>query len=228
MKSQTAIIFGASGGIGSALASELRQHGEVIALSRLSDPAIDLLDERSLSNAASRFAQAGISPNLIIIATGILHKNGKGPEKSMGELDPDWMVENYRLNAIGPALIAKHFLPLMPRKSRICFAVLSARVGSISDNNLGGWHSYRASKAALNMLIRNISIEWQRRNPQAIIVGLHPGTVDTSLSAPFKGNPAHQRLTPAQAAKQLVAVLDSLNTADSGQLFAYDGTIIAP
>jgi len=228
LTAQTAIIFGASGGIGSALADELRDRGEVIALSRHSNPAIDLLDESSLASAASHFANGGISPNLIIVATGILHKDGKGPEKSLRELDPEWMIENYRLNAVGPALIAKHFLPLMPRTGRICFALLSARVGSISDNNLGGWHSYRASKAALNMLVRNISIEWQRRNPQAIIIGLHPGTVETPLSAPFKGNPAHDRFSPPNAAKQLLGVLNGLNPEQSGQLFAYDGTVIAP
>jgi NAD(P)-dependent dehydrogenase (short-subunit alcohol dehydrogenase family) len=228
LTAQTAIIFGGTGGIGSAMADELRDRGEVFAVSRHSNPAIDLLDESSLASAASHFANVGISPNLIIVATGILHKDGKGPEKSLRELDPEWMIENYRLNAVGPALIAKHFLPLMPRTGRICFALLSARVGSISDNNLGGWHSYRASKAALNMLVRNISIEWQRRNPQAIIVGLHPGTVETPLSAPFKGNPAHERFARPDAAKQLLGVLDGLNPEQSGQLFAYDGSLIAP
>ena len=225
---QTAIIFGASGGIGSVLADELQTRGEVIALSRHSDPTIDLLDESSLSNAAIQLAEAGISPNLIIVATGILHKDGKGPEKSLRELDPEWMVENYRLNAIGPALIAKHFLPLMPREGRICLAILSARVGSISDNRLGGWHSYRASKAALNMLVRNISIEWRRRNADSIIVGLHPGTVETRLSGPFKGNPAHERFAPAQAAAQLLSVLDAIKPDESSQLFAYDGSVITP
>lgn len=228
MTRPTAIIFGAGGGIGSALADELRTRGQVIALSRYSDPAINLLDENSLRDAAQRLAKAGVAPNLVIVATGILHRNGKGPEKSLRELDPEWMTENYLLNAVGPALIAKHFLPLMPRVGRICFAILSARVGSISDNRLGGWYSYRGSKAALNMLIRNIAIEWQRKNPQAVIVGLHPGTVETRLSEPFKGNPAHERFTPSQAAAQLLAVLEMLDPAQSGQLFGYDGTVIAP
>jgi NAD(P)-dependent dehydrogenase (short-subunit alcohol dehydrogenase family) len=225
---QTAIIVGANGGIGAALAAELAQRGEVFALSRSSKPAIELLDESSISDAASELAQSGVSPRLIVVATGVLHKDGKGPEKALRELDPEWMIESYRLNAIGPALIAKHFLPLMPRQGRICFAVLSARVGSISDNNLGGWHSYRASKAALNMLVRNISLEWQRKNPQAIIVGLHPGTVETPLSGPFKGNPAHERFAPDKAAGRLLDVLDALNPEQSGQLFTYDGAVIAP
>ena len=158
----------------------------------------------------------------------ITHRDGIGPEKSLRELDPEWMLENYRINAVGPALVAKHFLPLMPRNQRTVFAVLSARVGSISDNKLGGWYSYRASKAALNMLIRNLSIEWQRKSADAIIIGLHPGTVETGLSAPFKGNPATERFTPAKAAEQLLNVLDRLNPAQSGQVFAFDGELIAP
>jgi NAD(P)-dependent dehydrogenase (short-subunit alcohol dehydrogenase family) len=227
----SAIIFGGNGGIGAALVGGLKERGhysEIIALSRGSHPPVDLLDESSLEQAASHLSQAGVSPSLVVVATGVLHKDGKGPEKALRELDPEWMIENYRLNAIGPALIAKHFLPLMPRQGSICFAVLSARVGSISDNNLGGWHSYRASKAALNMLVRNISVEWQRKNRQAIIVGLHPGTVETPLSGPFKGNPAHERFTPAKAAGQLLDVLEGLNPEQSGQLFAYDGSLIAP
>lgn len=231
MAGQSAIIIGGTGGIGTALALNLTeggQYGEVLSLSRSSAPAIDLLDESSIEKAATQLAQAGHTPSLIIVATGILHKAHNGPEKSMRDLDPEWMIENYRVNAIGPALVAKHFLPLMPRTGRICFAVLSARVGSISDNRLGGWHSYRASKSALNMLVRNISVEWQRKNQDALIVGLHPGTVETPLSAPFKGNPAHERFTPATAAAQLLEVLEGLNPDQSGQLFAYDGTVIAP
>jgi NAD(P)-dependent dehydrogenase (short-subunit alcohol dehydrogenase family) len=227
----SAIIFGGNGGIGAALVDELtarQKHVAVLALSRTSGPAIDLLDESSIAQAASQLRQAGASPRLIVVATGILHTDGKGPEKSLRELDPEWMVENYRLNAIGPALIAKHFLPLMPRQGRICLAVLSARVGSISDNRLGGWHSYRASKAALNMLVRNIAIEWQRKNADAIIVGMHPGTVETPLSGPFKGNPSHERQKPATAAAKLLDVLEGLQPKDSGQLFAYDGSIITP
>lgn len=231
MTNSGAIIIGATGGIGAGLFESLKDHdgfGTVLGLSRHSVPAIDILDEASIAAAADHVRQSGIPPTLIIVATGILHKDGRGPEKSIRELDADWMVENYRLNAVAPALIAKHFLPLMPRTGRTCFAALSARVGSISDNRLGGWHSYRASKAALNMLIRNLSIEWQRKNPEAIIVGLHPGTVETGLSAPFKGNPEHERFTPAKAASQLLGVLSGLEADDSGQVFAYDGRMVAP
>lgn len=231
MTNSGAIIIGATGGIGAGLFESLKDHDgfdTVLGLSRHSVPAIDILDEASIAAAAGHVRQSGITPTLIIVATGILHKDGRGPEKSIKELDADWMVENYRLNAVAPALIAKHFMPLMPRTGRTCFAALSARVGSISDNRLGGWHSYRASKAALNMLIRNLSIEWQRKNPEAIIVGLHPGTVETGLSAPFKGNPEHERFTPAKAASQLLDVLQGLEADDSGQVFAYDGRMVAP
>ncbi|WP_373476524.1 SDR family NAD(P)-dependent oxidoreductase [Sphingorhabdus sp.] len=231
MTVKTAVIIGASGGIGAAIADRLTSDNsfdQVLRLSRNSSPAIDLLDETSIANAASSLAQSALAPSLIIVATGILHKNGKGPEKSLRELDPDWMIENYRLNAVGPALVAKHFLPLMPKFERTCFAVLSARVGSISDNRLGGWHSYRTSKAALNMLIRNLAIEWQRRNPESIIIGLHPGTVETTLSAPFKGNPKHERFTPEKAASLMLAAIQKLQPQDSGELIGYDGGVIAP
>ena len=231
MTPNAAIIIGSTGGIGAALTEKLSLNGTfetVLGFSRKTIPAIDVLSEESIAGAAEHVRLSGLAPTLIIVATGLLHKDRRGPEKSLRELDPEWMIENYRLNAVAPALIAKHFLPLMPRSGRVCFAALSARVGSISDNRLGGWYSYRASKAALNMLIRNLSIEWQRKNPEAIFVGLHPGTVETGLSAPFKGNPEHERFTPSKAADQLLNVLQTLDSNDSGQLFAYDGHIVAP
>ncbi len=226
----TAIIIGSSGGLGSALADALeRKPGvDVHRLTRQGHPQIDLTDESTIADVANHLKAAGCSPDLIIVASGLLHRDGKGPEKSLNEIDADWMIENFKVNAVGPALIAKHFLPLMPRDRRTCFAALSARVGSISDNKLGGWHSYRASKAALNMLIRNLAIEWQRKNPQSIVVGLHPGTVETALSAPFKGNPATERFAPDKAAEQLLTTLEALKPEQSGQLIAYDGQMIAP
>jgi len=226
---RTAVIIGARGGIGAALADALDagdQYDRVIRLHRTSAPAIDILDEASIAAAATNLADT--APQLVIVATGLLHTATKGPEKSLRELDPEWMMENYRINAVGPALVAKHFLPIMAKQGPICFAALSARVGSISDNRLGGWHSYRASKAALNMFIRNIAIEWQRKNAQSIVVGLHPGTVETQLSAPFKGNPAHERFVPPRAAADMLRVLAGLHPEQSGQIFAYDGSAIAP
>lgn len=229
MPERTAVIIGARGGIGAALADALEtgaEYDRVVRLHRGSAPPVDILDEASIAAAASSLADT--APQLVIVATGLLHTADKGPEKSLRELDPDWMMQNYRINAVGPALVAKHFLPIMAKQGPICFAALSARVGSISDNRLGGWHSYRASKSALNMFIRNIAIEWQRKNAQSIVVGLHPGTVETQLSAPFKGNPAHERFAPARAAADMLSVLMGLKPEHSGQIFAYDGSIIAP
>jgi NAD(P)-dependent dehydrogenase (short-subunit alcohol dehydrogenase family) len=226
---RTAVIIGARGGIGAALADALDagdQYDRVIRLHRTSAPAIDILDEASIAAAATNLADT--APQLVIVATGLLHTATKGPEKSLRELDPEWMMENYRINAVGPALVAKHFLPIMAKQGPICFAALSARVGSISDNRLGGWHSYRASKSALNMFIRNIAIEWQRKNAQSVVVALHPGTVETKLSAPFKGNPAHERFAPARAAADMLGVLAGLKPEQSGQIFAYDGSVVAP
>jgi len=227
----SAIIIGARGGIGAALADALEQdknYAQVFRLHRESDQPLDILDEASIAAAAASLSATHPPISLVIVATGLLHSDQKGPEKSLRELDPDWMIENFRINAVGPALVAKHFLPIMAKQGPICFAALSARVGSISDNRLGGWHSYRASKSALNMLIRNISIEWQRKNPQSVVVGLHPGTVETSLSAPFKGNPAHERFTPSRAAGDMLSVLHGLKPEQSGQIFAYDGSLVEP
>jgi NAD(P)-dependent dehydrogenase (short-subunit alcohol dehydrogenase family) len=227
----SAVIIGARGGIGAALADVLEKgpnYAQVIRLHRESNPPVNLLDESSIAAAAASLTAAHPPISLVLVATGLLHSNQNGPEKSLRELDPDWMIENFRINAVGPALVAKHFLPIMVKQGPICFAALSARVGSISDNRLGGWHSYRASKSALNMLIRNIAIEWQRKNPQSVVVGLHPGTVETALSAPFKGNPAHERFSPARAAGDMLSVLHGLKPEQSGQIFAYDGSLVAP
>lgn len=231
MGESSAVIIGARGGIGAALADALEQdknYAQVLRLHRESDQPLDILDEASIAAAAASLSATYPPISLVIVATGLLHSDQKGPEKSLRELDPNWMIENFRINAVGPALVGKHFLPIMAKQGPICFAALSARVGSISDNRLGGWHSYRASKSALNMLIRNIAIEWQRKNPQSVVVGLHPGTVETALSAPFKGNPAHERFTPSCAARDMLSVLHGLKPEQSGQIFAYDGSLVAP
>ena len=231
MGESSAVIIGARGGIGSALANALekdKNYAQILRLHRESSPPLDILDEASIAAAATSLSATHPPISLVIVAIGLLHSEQKGPEKSLRELEPNWMIENFRINAVGPALVAKHFLPIMAKQGPICFAALSARVGSISDNRLGGWHSYRASKSALNMLIRNIAIEWQRKNPQSVVVGLHPGTVETSLSAPFKGNPAHERFTPSRAAGNMLSVLHGLKPEQSGQIFAYDGSLVEP
>jgi len=234
MTGQTAVVFGATGGIGSAVADALEtgsRFERVIRFSRSGDSPVpvDLTSEASIAKAATWMQGEGILPSLIFVATGLLHDGERGPEKSLRQLDADWLMLNYQVNAVGPALIAKYFLPLMNRNQTIRFAALSARVGSISDNRLGGWHGYRASKAALNMMIRNLSIEWSRKNDKSIIVALHPGTVDTMLSQPFQSNvPAGKLFDSDRAARQLLDVLDGLKPAQSGKIFAWDGAEILP
>ncbi|MDX5985233.1 SDR family NAD(P)-dependent oxidoreductase [Sphingomonas echinoides] len=223
-----AVIIGASGGIGAALEAALIEEATFekvygFARSRSGAQHLDLLDETSIAAAAAHVA-TGPAPTLVIVATGLLHAGERGPEKAMRELDPAWLAETYAINAIGPALVAKHFLPIMPKTGRAVFASLSARVGSISDNKLGGWHGYRASKAALNMLMRGIAIEEKRRNDRTIVVTLHPGTVDTALSKPFQGNVQASRLfTPDRAALQLLDTIEELKAPDSGKLFDFEG-----
>jgi NAD(P)-dependent dehydrogenase (short-subunit alcohol dehydrogenase family) len=231
--SGAAVIIGASGGIGGALEAALIDEGAFdivhgFARSRSGAQHIDITDEASVVAAAALVAD-GPAPALVIVATGLLHAGEHGPEKSLKELDPDWLARIMAVNTIGPAIAAKHFLPLMPRAGKSVFAALSARVGSISDNKLGGWYGYRASKAALNMLIRTLAIEDKRRNDRGIVVALHPGTVDTALSRPFQGNVQPGRLFDAErAALQLLDVIEELRPPDSGKIFDFEGQEIAP
>jgi len=216
-----AVVIGAGGGIGAALAAALaEEENDVVCLTRAE---LDLTDEPTIAAAAARVGKA----DLVVVATGLLHDAEHGPEKALRDLDPAWLAQQYAVNAIGPALVAKHFLPILPRTGRSVFAALSARVGSISDNRLGGWYGYRASKAALNQLIRTLEIEDKRRNDRGIVVALHPGTVDTRLSKPFQQS-GRDLFQPDRAAVQLLDVLDALKPADSGKLFAWDGAEIAP
>ena len=228
-------MFGASSGIGRALAETLAKQGaEVWAGCRSGDPGIagaqpfafDLGDETSIAEAAD--AMSDTPPDLVIVASGVLTlDDGTGPERSYRSLDPDAMQNVFLLNTIGPAIVGKHMLPLFGRKERCVFAALSARVGSISDNRLGGWHSYRASKAALNMLLRNFAIELARTHKQALVVGLHPGTVDTQLSEPFQSNlPDGQLTAPGEAAANLLDVIAKLQPSDSGNVFDYAGKAV--
>ena len=196
----------------------------VIGLSRSSTPMLDLLSETSIA-AAAAFINAQGTPRLIIDATGVLQSKTIKPEKSWRELDAAQMAEAFAINAIGPALVMKHFLPLLPREGSCVFATLSARVGSIGDNRLGGWYSYRASKAALNQLVRTAAIELNRRAPNAICVALHPGTVDTGLSASFAKTGLDVQ-TPELAAARLLETIAALAVGDSGGFFDYKGETI--
>ena len=224
----SAVIIGASGGIGAAFVAALEEEGAYDVVHSFARTwggtrHIDLTDEASIAAAAAEVAK-GPPPTLVIVATGLLHDAERGPEKAMRELDPAWLARNFAINAIGPALIAKHFLPLGTKGKPAVFAVLSARVGSISDNKLGGWYGYRASKAALNQLVRTLAIEEKRRNDRSIVVALHPGTVDTALSKPFQGNVQPGRLfDAARAALQLLDVIERLKVPDSGKLFDFEG-----
>jgi NAD(P)-dependent dehydrogenase (short-subunit alcohol dehydrogenase family) len=229
-------VIGASGGIGSALIRQLSASPRVSGLYALSRSAmpdadaravplpLDLRDEKSIEAAAARIGEQG-PLQLVVVATGVLHRlPGLRPERSWRQLQAGSMAEAYAVNTIGPALVAKHFLDLLAPEGKSVFAVLSARVGSIEDNRLGGWHSYRASKAALHQVIRTCAIELSRRNPHAICVALHPGTVDTPLSRPFQANvPAGKLFSAERAATQLLQVMDGLQPASSGQAFAWDG-----
>ena len=226
-KNGVAVVFGASGGIGRALVEAVRtadRFEHVIGFSRSTSPPIDLLDEASLERAG-KFAAAKGEIRLVIDATGFLHDDRQEPEKSWRQLDAVKLARSFALNAIGPALIIKHVLPLSPRSGRFVFATLSARVGSIGDNRLGGWYSYRASKAALNQLVRTAAVELARRSPDAICIALHPGTVATRLSAPFAASGLEVHLPPA-AARHMLAVIDKLTADANGGFFDWRGQAV--
>lgn len=233
-----AVVFGAAGGIGGAMVRALSADPRCAVVyagaRRAFEPGstkvetftFNLEDEASISAAAETFPADG-PVHLVFVATGLLHAPDLQPEKTWRSLDAQALQRLFAVNAIGPALIGKHTLPLMSKSDKSVFAALSARIGSISDNRLGGWHAYRASKAALNMLIRNLAIELGRTHHGALCVALHPGTVDTALSGPFQDvGKAGRLFTPDVAAGHLLSVIDSLKPEHSGRLFAWDGAEI--
>lgn len=237
MTGKRCLVVGASGGIGAALVRILAARGDVATVYAAardvgkiaSGPkcvavTIDLGDEYSMALAAASIGAEG-PLDLVIVATGLLHREPDiAPEKSWRTIDAAAMAEVFRINTIGLALIGKHFIELLRADGRPVFAAISARVGSISDNRLGGWHSYRASKAALNQIMRNFAIELGRRNKGALAVSLHPGTVETALSAPFSGNVPDGKLFSADHSAQcLIDVIEGLDAKDSGGFFAWDG-----
>ena len=237
-----AVVCGAGGGIGGALVAALADDPDfagIVALSRtpldvaaggrLRHGVIDVGDPASIEQAAAGLTAIGGPIRLVIVATGLLHDGRQQPEKSYRALDADALLESYRINAVGPALVARHMLPLLAPTGRSVFAALSARVGSIGDNRSGGWHGYRASKAALNMILRNLAIETRRRTPDLLCVGLHPGTVETRLSRPFQRNvPSPQLFTPSFAAERLLSVIDGLRPKDSGSVLDWQGVTVPP
>lgn len=220
-------MFGAGGAIGCALLKAVQASGQfdqVIGYSRSSVPPIDLLDEASLEQAVGLARVAG-ELRLVIDATGFLHDAEQMPEKSWRQIDAAKLARAFALNAIGPALMMKHVLPSLPRTGKAVFATLSARVGSIGDNRLGGWYGYRASKAALNQFVRTAAIELTRRAPDAICIALHPGTVATPLSQPFAavGLEIH---TSEVAAGHLLRVIDRLTADANGGFFDWRGNTV--
>jgi NAD(P)-dependent dehydrogenase (short-subunit alcohol dehydrogenase family) len=216
-----ALVIGASGALGSAFCEWLNDDPRCAAvreLGRTSVPGMDLERPESIAKAAAELAEEA-PYQLIVHAAGLLHRNDIKPEKSYAAIEADAMQAVFQVNTLGPALVLRHFLPLLDPCGAM--AMLSAKVGSIGDNRLGGWYAYRSSKAALNMLIKTASIELARTRPQTRLLSLHPGTVISGLSHPFRGASAAR---PASlAARELLSLIDGLTPADSGNFFAYNG-----
>lgn len=230
-------VIGASGAIGSEFVRQYCKRGYTVhAFSRKSqEPStkhvvhitMDMESDERIKQSLQ--AMDGIGYDCVIVATGVLHSEGMFPEKSMKALHVEQMARYFHVNTIIPSLIGKHFLPMLTKNRRAIFVALSARVGSISDNQLGGWYSYRSSKAALNMMLKTFAIEVGRYNKRAIVIGLHPGTVDSQLSQPFQQHvPEHQLFTPEFSVKNMCTVIDQCSVADSGGVFAWDGSGIDP
>lgn len=217
-----ALVLGAQGGIGAAFVRHLQADSrcaDAHALHRQSQPAIDYTREETVAAAAAALEDAA-PLHLVIVATGVLHGPGFVPEKRLADLTYSAMEAVFRINVLGPAMVLRHFAPLLC-KQRSVLAVLSAKVGSIEDNRLGGWYSYRASKAALNMMLKTAAIEMRRTHPGAALVALHPGTVQSALSRPFRGDAIGRE--PSLATAQMLNALDGVDAAASGCFIAYDG-----
>lgn len=244
-----ALVQGASRGIGLAFVRHLADSGryrclvaccrDPMSATELGDLAgsssteilietLDVSRADSIAEAAERIAARRLRLDLLLNVAGLLHQGvSLQPEKRLEDLDFDALARVFAVNALGPALMMRHFLPLMCADRRSVFAVLSARVGSIGDNRLGGWYGYRASKAALNQFLRTAAVEARRRFPETILVALHPGTTDTALSAPFQARVAADKLfSPALAVERMLAVIEGLEASDSGGFLAWDGQTI--
>jgi NAD(P)-dependent dehydrogenase (short-subunit alcohol dehydrogenase family) len=227
------VIAGASGGIGSAFVKALaarpgidhivatcNRHTCVTDHPRVTWQQLDLADEAAITEWAAQLDEI----DWLINAAGVLHTPAQGPEKTIRQVDPGFFLENMRINALPALLLAKHLHGKFRHARPALFATVSAKVGSIEDNRLGGWFSYRASKAALNMCLKTLSIEWRRTLPNVAVVALHPGTTDTALSKPFQRNlPEGQLFAPEFSVDSMLSVLDNLGPAQSGRFLAFDG-----
>jgi NAD(P)-dependent dehydrogenase (short-subunit alcohol dehydrogenase family) len=220
-----ALVIGASGALGAAFVRQLQSDArcaQVVAVSRQSQPGLNLLRDDMIAACAQALA-AQAPFHLVVDATGALSMNTRGPEKRLDELDGAQLLDLLHLNSVGPALLLKHFTPLLATGQRVIWAKLSARVGSIEDNRKGGWYSYRAAKAALNMLLQTAAIEMARRRPLALVAALQPGTVRSALSRPFVGDDA---MEPDESARRLLAVLDALQPTGRAQFVDHAGQSI--
>jgi len=226
-KDNLAVIVGASGAIGNAIANEIENLGfkDVLKVGTNTTPSIDFNNENTILKTIEFVKNINKPISILFDATGILHHNNSMPEKTLKNIDIDFAKKNFLINAIGPALLIKHFVPLLDNEDKAVFATLSAKVGSISDNGYGGWYSYRASKSALNQFIKTASIETKVKNKKAIIVALHPGTVRSKLSEPFqKINLKIQN--PEESAKNLIKVINTLDYEQTGKFLNWDGSEI--
>ena len=222
---KAALVFGVSGGIGSNIYSNLkRKKFEVYGFSRTTEPNNNIISEKYLKDLSLKFIEQNIKIKIFINAIGFLHNNYYSPEKKLQDINQEYMKKCFEINTIPTALMIKYFCPLMTKDEKSIFASISAKVGSISDNYLGGWYSYRASKAALNQIIKTSSIEQKRLNKNLIMVSIHPGTVNTRLSNPFIGKRKVQ--TPSEAAIKIIDLLETLTLEDSGLFFDYNKNII--
>jgi NAD(P)-dependent dehydrogenase (short-subunit alcohol dehydrogenase family) len=230
------IIIGGSGGIGRAFVELLAKResvGSIVASYHQTTPVfqhpkvswqrLDLANETTIQSWSEQLDEI----DWLINAAGMLHQPDRGPEKSIRQLDPDFFLKNIKVNAMPTLLLAKHLQAHFKHGRKSLFATVSAKVGSIEDNRLGGWYSYRASKAALNMGIKTLAIEWQRTLPNVAVAALHPGTTDTALSEPFQKNvPKEQLFSPAKSVNAMLSVLDALEPHDTGKFWAFDGEIL--
>ena len=236
-----AVVIGGNGGVGREFVRQLQDSNRVHSIvathrkpisesfhhPKVTWAQVDVREETTIEALAKHLKDTGLKPNLVINCIGVLHTSDFGPEKTWRHLNAQTMHDVFAINAFAVGLLGKHLIPLIPRKDRSIFASISARVGSIADNRLGGWYSYRASKTAHNMFVKTLSIEAWRKHPELAIVSLHPGTVDTTLSEPFTARYDPSKLfTSTRAVNELSSVISNLTSKDTGGFFAWDGQSI--
>ena len=241
-----ALIVGARQGIGLGFVQQLLQDGRIAKIyatyrqpesasellslkdkhsDRLICLSVDITEESQIVESVQQIRAEVNKLHLVVNCVGLLHEGNVQPEKSLRQINTEHLLRYFQVNSIGSVLLAKHLLPLLRHSDKSVFACISAKVGSIGDNQLGGWYGYRASKAALNMFMRNVAIEYGRSSPKTFVVMLHPGTTDTRLSRPFQGNvPAEKLFSVERTVTQLLAVIEQLKEGDSGQFFSWDGS----